>query len=237
MPGYMPTFGYFNPRSPRGGATPEPPKEGICNEISIHAPHEGERRKRLLLNMISLPFQSTLPTRGSDRSPPFKSLCHRISIHAPHEGERRGGRLFIAQAPRHISIHAPHEGERRPILYGRSLSRVFQSTLPTRGSDRGNLPKWARRAVFQSTLPTRGSDMQYKSVTITVARFQSTLPTRGSDGAAPPPWAALWDFNPRSPRGGATISFVPHGGNRAISIHAPHEGERRIGLRLWSGTA
>ena len=37
------------------------------------------------------------------------------------------------------------------------------------------------------------------------------------------------DFNPRSPRGGATytrglmVGFVP------ISIHAPHEGERRVG--------
>ena len=34
--------------------------------------------------------------------------------------------------------------------------------------------------------------------------FQSTLPTRGSDHAHGKAAAALADFNPRSPRGGAT---------------------------------
>ena len=57
-----------------------------------------------------------------------------ISIHAPHEGERLaideaiGGRI-------RISIHAPHEGERLQSLMDVPLSSLFQSTLPTRGSD------------------------------------------------------------------------------------------------------
>ena len=35
-----------------------------------------------------------------------------------------------------------------------------------------------------------------------------------------------YDFNPRSPRGGATSTLVNPGMEIDISIHAPHEGER-----------
>ena len=59
-------------------------------EISIHAPHEGERR--ISIDYVVFSFG--------------------ISIHAPHEGERRHVD-FKAGAIRVISIHAPHEGERR----------------------------------------------------------------------------------------------------------------------------
>ena len=58
---------YFNPRSPRGGATIDAESTQQSINISIHAPHEGERPELLL-------------HRGRD--------CG-ISIHAPHEGERR----------------------------------------------------------------------------------------------------------------------------------------------------
>ena len=34
---------YFNPRSPRGGATDMQGNIGQLGKISIHAPHEGER--------------------------------------------------------------------------------------------------------------------------------------------------------------------------------------------------
>ena len=82
---------YFNPRSPRGGATNRyicelppitisihAPHEGerLTSKlqyaqklhISIHAPHEGERRHRMFCNHVDYKFQSTLPTRGSDPS-------------------------------------------------------------------------------------------------------------------------------------------------------------------------
>ena len=126
---------YFNPRSPRGGAT------------SIFAPY----KKAPLRFQSTLPargsdgcalqragkcggFQSTLPARGSDhyvcvyhdkiqhfnpRSPQggatiddFSDPCpFCISIHAPRKGER----LSLADAcPNlgNISIHAPRKGER-----------------------------------------------------------------------------------------------------------------------------
>ena len=106
---------------------------------------------------------------------------------------------------------------------------VFQSTLPTRGSD----GKWfesadtikisihaphegERRALgittieegkqFQSTLPTRGSDVLPLMLLVVDITFQSTLPTRGSDLLERKKRKWKRDFNPRSPRGGATAA-------------------------------
>ena len=57
-----------------------------------------------------------------------------VSIHAPHEGERHiwddQDKYYIA-----VSIHAPHEGERPAQGFVDGVNGVFQSTLPTRGSD------------------------------------------------------------------------------------------------------
>ena len=58
---------HFNPRSPRGGATGMIYNLSFIINISIHAPHEGERRRHCLTYQVNAP----------------------ISIHAPHEGERR----------------------------------------------------------------------------------------------------------------------------------------------------
>ena len=104
---------------------------------------------------------------------------------------------------------------------------MFQSTLPTRGSDQrcclllfANVsfnPRSPRggatvsslhlrliKSMFQSTLPTRGSDKNRHSVCSGNGGFQSTLPTRGSDDEKPVSLADYLGFNPRSPRGGAT---------------------------------
>ena len=80
---------YFNPRSPRGGATIYRGCMIIMACISIHAPHEGERRyARIASNVPHVRFQSTLPTRGSDTKERERKISWYISIHAPHEGER-----------------------------------------------------------------------------------------------------------------------------------------------------
>ena len=103
--------------------------------ISIHAPHEGERR-------VGTGTRTKLTN---------------ISIHAPHEGERlhavytinktlynfnprspRGGATpcrFYKLSIIIISIHAPHEGERLAGGLADLTRELFQSTLPTRGSD------------------------------------------------------------------------------------------------------
>ena len=109
---------YFNPRSPRGGATTSALAfmRPIC--ISIHAPHEGERRRASAVPAIPKPFQSTLPTRGSD--PTQTEFLLHVSNFNPRSP--RGGateKLDRAWGLIKISIHAPHEGERLARTYGR----------------------------------------------------------------------------------------------------------------------
>ena len=129
------------------------------------------------------------------------------------------------------------------------MDSAFQSTLPTRGSDPFLSPSPFWVFIFQSTLPTRGSDVLpllskiESRISIHAPHegerqifcrpyparsgFQSTLPTRGSDRGAGIHSASQADFNPRSPRGGATFTiFIIHTRREFISIHAPHEGER-----------
>ena len=65
--------------------------------------------------------------------------------------------------------------------------------------------KPAREFLFQSTLPTRGSDLSILFSVRDFFTFQSTLPTRGSDnGVVQVRPLCRSDVNPRSPRGGAT---------------------------------
>ena len=149
---------YFNPRSPRGGATGAGRWKRFCAaRFQSTLPTRGSDRKRATCVPDAKTFQSTLPTRGSDADLIISGSGTSISIHAPHEGERRY-ELLIRETKRDISIHAPHEGERRAVIAERKSMQVFQSTLPTRGSD--------SRRDTQATIFT--------------------------------------DFNPRSPRGGAT---------------------------------
>ena len=127
---------YFNPRSPRGGATRFIRYIWSNIIISIHAPHEGERPRNKIAAAPLRQFQSTLPTRGSDAVHAVAyGRPQNISIHAPHEGERPIVDLGNNYATT-ISIHAPHEGERLINGFRSRAERPFQSTLPTRGSDR-----------------------------------------------------------------------------------------------------
>ena len=162
-----------------------------------------------------------------------------------------------------------------------SCSRTFQSTLPTRGSDPPYAAFDRHQRHFNPRSP-RGGATHPCSLSFLLGLFQSTLPTRGSDPGlrlcppysvfsvrqisihAPhlgvrrriyaPPCPPIHNFNPRSPRGGATSapasrvrppvfqSTLPTRGSDwsledkdsagAISIHAPHEGERRLTMLL-----
>ena len=149
-----------------------------------------------------------------------------ISIHAPHEGERldlstypvmqydfnprspRGGATVtqpLSANARRISIHAPHEGERHKDVYQFEHDVLdFNPRSPRGGATCGQTSR-AQRGRFQSTLPTRGSDLWVRLTTSYSAYF-----------------------NPRSPRGGATKISGKGATNSGISIHAPHEGERRF---------
>ena len=149
--------------------------------ISIHAPHEGERRMAYRFAQNAAKFQSTLPTRGSDHfyrllMPYFRKFQSTLPTRGSDFGAclREGGinQYFNPRSPRGgatrfiryiwsniiISIHAPHEGERPRNKIAAAPLRQFQSTLPTRGSDLKLRHKNLHIRVFQSTLPTRGSD-------------------------------------------------------------------------------
>ena len=101
----------FNPRSPRGGATFTGIDSAQSWHISIHAPHEGERRRQTEKSNRKRDFNPRSPRGGATVRRKETSRRETISIHAPHEGERlytyvKGFCRFF------ISIHAPHEGER-----------------------------------------------------------------------------------------------------------------------------
>ena len=103
----------------------------------------------------------------------------------------------------------------------------FQSTLPTRGSDRDYRGGLDRPLIVSIHAPHEGERHIGAEKAGTGYTFQSTLPTRGSD----------W----QSKKMGATVQVsihAPHEGERLharivglkvllVSIHAPHEGERR----------
>ena len=56
--------------------------------------------------------------------------------------------------------------------------------------------------------------------------FNPRSPRGGATSARSKSSASVRDFNPRSPRGGATLVTQGLGATMYISIHAPHEGER-----------
>ncbi len=79
---------YFNPRSPRGGATAPSASWRARRCISIHAPHEGERRGSKRMAYRFAQFQSTLPTRGSDCNADFavSDKCCDFNPRSPRGG-------------------------------------------------------------------------------------------------------------------------------------------------------
>ena len=202
----------------------------ICSRpagISIHAPHEGERQKRL----------SEL------------SQAYGISIHAPHEGERRfyphrqyHDKNFNPRSPRggatiakgadlqiiSISIHAPHEGER--LLRLPRVSQLFCHFNPR--SPRGGATSSASALMlspprFQSTLPTRGSDFATNDKDAYKALISIHAPHEGERPICRATSASLGRISIHAPHEGERPYFpLTQKGSHAISIHAPHEGER-----------
>ena len=173
---------YFNPRSPRWGAT----------------------KPSLTLSGRSTYFNPRSPRWGATHEDAGKRGWPRISIHAPHDGERRarGGNTapkenFNPRSPRWGATWAKNP----------SSCRIpkFQSTLPTMGSDVVDKPFYVPKPIFQSTLPTMGSDAA-KSPRID-ASWRYFNPRSPRWGATAPRFQALREchnFNPRSPRWGAT---------------------------------
>ena len=171
----------FNPRSPRGGATPITARAWQWKTVSIHAPREGERR------VIAVPPLAR-GRRFNPRSP-------------------RGGATRDAAKTDHevgVSIHAPREGERHAVGIVIALAVEFQSTLPARGSD--VRPADAAVVRYVSIHAPREGERPapfpwYEPLT----PVSIHAPREGERLARRVPLCRQRScFNPRSPRGGAT---------------------------------
>ena len=188
----------FNPRAPYGA---RPSKNLISVQsysISIHAPHAGRDRTRLLLTatrsnfnprapcgarhvdgqelLYLKSFQSTRPMRGATGAGGADCPASIISIHAPHAGrdlhrhrQRRVSQNFNPRAPC---------GARRTRNITCGAWRRFQSTRPMRGATLENfiLPFMY---AFQSTRPMRGATF-LSLIQFFSSIFQSTRPMRGA---------------------------------------------------------
>ena len=152
----------FNPRSPRGGATSVVCAPEQLNQVSIHAPHEGERLGQIFLSV----------------------LLDKVSIHAPHEGERRVCPCACINSST-VSIHAPHEGERLSAISIDSAAASGFNPRSPRGGATCFLCRCFLRQKFQSTLPTRGSDYQSARRRVRQRRFNPRSPRGGATTISP----------------------------------------------------
>ena len=127
--------------------------------ISIHAPHEGERRAYgLWATPHGTAFQSTLPTRGSD----CLTLTGQAGTTYFNPRSPRGGATFFFERKKDgvvdFNPRSPRGGATQWRDMGKGCRYYFNPRSPRGGATRQKLPR-CRRGLFQSTLPTRGSDL------------------------------------------------------------------------------
>ena len=193
----------FNPRSPRGGATPTQSYHVRQCPVSIHAPHEGERHGVGCCEAEGCAFQSTLPTRGSDCLL-FTGCCKGFGF---NPRSPRGGatcsRCCWRGSTRRFNPRSPRGGATKQTRQPNG-SRQFQSTLPTRGSDCKGFGRVSERVSVSIHAPHEGERQGWPLSSTSARRFNPRSPRGGATLAAPALDAEKQGFNPRSPRGGAT---------------------------------
>ena len=128
-----------------------------------------------------------------------------ISIHAPHEGVRRS-RHCGQRGSKEISIHAPHEGVRRFSASSRRHTLRFQSTHPTRGCDGVNAADY-KGSRISIHAPHEGVRQKLKPKSMILCNFNPRTPRGGATSGIDIQCGSMY-FNPRTPRGGATSSHV-----------------------------
>ena len=157
-------------------------QSGAQKMISIHAPREGERRQHARGIVRKMKFQSTLPARGSDRQ---AFVC---SLLQPYFNPRspRGGATSICPQEctptADFNPRSPRGGATFMPATSAEPTSKFQSTLPARGSDGAPEENYHATTKISIHAPREGERPRYAV---------------GKSGGE--------DFNPRSPRGGATL--------------------------------
>ena len=179
-------------------------------------------------------FQSTLPTRGSDAKPcagrrcasAFQSTLPTRGSDAPLLILRSVLSGFNPRSPRGGATSTPPH---RPWRY-----KQFQSTLPTRGSDQCTAAATKTARCFNPRSPRGGATRLSAAPAVPAAHVSIHAPHEGerpnaspTTGAPSPvsihaphegerrplgfaPCMRFACFNPRSPRGGATVRY-PNG--------------------------
>ncbi len=127
----------FNPRSPQGGATIAGGLADLTREL----------------------FQSTLPARGSDAEQRERFKAMRIiSIHAPRKGERRPKAVPWSRSL-NFNPRSPRGGATVGSTEGECPYKDFNPRSPRGGATSRRHRGGGGKKIFQSTLPTRGSDL------------------------------------------------------------------------------
>ena len=122
-----------------------------------------------------------------------------------------------------ISIHAPLAGSDAHHMDSAGSLGGFQSTLPSRGAAPAFLPQPCPQHHFNPR-STRGERLKRPAILASDANFNPRSPRGGATETALDTSKLSCNFNPRSPRG-ERPSILPTSGDHAqISIHAPREG-------------
>ena len=176
--------------------------------ISIHAPHEGERRNIHHAHHEADKFQSTLPTRGGDPRKPLRAVARAdFNPRSPRGGATPQHKPLSEMTA--ISIHAPHEGERPIPTLGWVRIKEFQSTLPTRGSDRNQNQFCSQGKNFNPRSPRGGATTILSAAFLYPINISIHAPHEGERPRSTfDARLSASYFNPRSPRGGATSGKV-----------------------------
>ena len=129
------------------------------DSVSIHAPHEGERLSASCIRALALNVSIHAPHEGERpwaAGNPDYALD--VSIHAPHEGERRDRRFFKPLPVLCFNPRSPRGGATASGWHASQTQKRFNPRSPRGGATAYRFAQNAAKNMFQSTLPTRGSD-------------------------------------------------------------------------------
>ena len=124
---------YFNPRAPYG-ARPSWTACGTTTRTNFNprAPY-GARQERVAAHARSIRFQSTCPVRGTTSfGTPAPGTTADFNPRAPYGA--RPLRLGVAVKAEVISIHVPRTGHDVTQPWDLTITFLFQSTCPVRGT-------------------------------------------------------------------------------------------------------
>ena len=124
-----------------------------------------------------------------------------------------------------VSIHAPREGERQPAIRPNISFSGFNPRSPRGGATLLQSYFVVIDKQFQSTLPARGSDDWQWTEIYAGLVVSIHAPREGERHGKSVIYNGLGDgFNPRSPRGGATIIHTQYSGMQVFQSTLPARG-------------